>query len=123
MFDIGAWEILVILIIGLLVIGPDELPSVVRNIIKAIRSVKSTAHDLIQNLENETGIKQEIDELKEELSSSRQMMDQDGNLQTVYDISDLMPEFDVETMHKESTCLAEEIKDNQEKIYKNDERK
>jgi hypothetical protein len=85
--------------------------------------VKSTAHDLIQTLESETGVKQEIDELKEELNSSRQMLDQDGNLQTVYDISDLMPDFDAEEMHKESVPRAKETKENPVKIDNNDERK
>lgn len=32
MFDIGSWELIVILIIGLLVIGPDKLPGIARQI-------------------------------------------------------------------------------------------
>ncbi len=32
MFDVGFWEIIIILVIGLLVIGPDKLPGVARQL-------------------------------------------------------------------------------------------
>jgi len=32
MFDVGFWEIIIILVIGLLVIGPDKLPGIARQL-------------------------------------------------------------------------------------------
>ncbi len=32
MFDIGSWEIIIIVVIGLLVIGPDKLPAIARQL-------------------------------------------------------------------------------------------
>ena len=32
MFDIGFWEIVVVAVVALLVVGPDEFPTLVRNI-------------------------------------------------------------------------------------------
>jgi len=86
MFDIGFWELLVIAVIALLVIGPERLPSFLRSTANTIKSVKSMAngfkeevsqqlktHELHENLkkaekmgmENIGGdIKKSIDELK-----------------------------------------------------------
>jgi len=52
MFDIGFWEILVIGVIALLVLGPERLPGAIRSAVNTIRSVKSMA----------TGFKQEVEE-------------------------------------------------------------
>nr|WP_136251457.1 Sec-independent protein translocase protein TatB [Ningiella ruwaisensis] len=52
MFDIGFWEILVIGVIALLVIGPERLPSFIRSTADTIKSIKSVAN----------GFKQEVSE-------------------------------------------------------------
>lgn len=52
MFDIGFWEILVIGVMALLVLGPERLPGAIRSTARTIRSVKNMA----------SGFKSEIDE-------------------------------------------------------------
>lgn len=56
MFDIGFWEIFLIGIVGLLVIGPDRLPGVARSIGcwvgKAQRMVDSVKSDISRELES-----------------------------------------------------------------------
>ena len=32
MFDVGFWELVVVFVLGLLVLGPDKLPRVARNV-------------------------------------------------------------------------------------------
>ncbi len=56
MFDIGFWEIALIGIIALLIVGPDEFPSLVRNTsrwIKRVRAfIQNTKADISQELHN-----------------------------------------------------------------------
>lgn len=56
MFDIGFWEIALIGIIALIIVGPDEFPALVRNVsrwIKKARSfVQSTKAGISQELHN-----------------------------------------------------------------------
>ncbi len=54
MFDIGFWEIALIGIIALLIVGPDEFPSLVR---KSVRWMNK-ARRFVQN--TKTGISQEL---------------------------------------------------------------
>ncbi len=56
MFDIGFWEIALIGIIALLIVGPDEFPALVRNIsrwIKKVRNfIQNTKTDISHELHN-----------------------------------------------------------------------
>jgi Tat protein translocase TatB subunit len=53
MFGIGTGEILVILVIALLVLGPKELPKVARTIGKAIRELQRTKDEIRQSIDRE----------------------------------------------------------------------
>jgi len=46
MFGIGFEELLVVLVVALLVIGPDKLPEVARTLAKAFNEFKRTTHDI-----------------------------------------------------------------------------
>jgi len=45
-FEIGFWELLVIALIALLVLGPERLPVVMRTIAKSISRVKKMIADI-----------------------------------------------------------------------------
>ena len=51
MFGLGFQEIIVILIIALLVIGPRKLPDVAKSLGKAFREFKNATEDLKQNFD------------------------------------------------------------------------
>lgn len=53
MFGIGTGEILVILVIALLVLGPKELPKVARTIGKAMRELQRTKDDIRESIDRE----------------------------------------------------------------------
>lgn len=69
MFDIGFWEMLVIAVMGLVVLGPERLPGAIKSTMSTIRSVRRVA----------TGFKDEVmsqidaHELHKNLKEAEQM--------------------------------------------------
>lgn len=57
MAKIGWGEFVVILVIALLVLGPDKLPQAARALGKAVRSVKKYINEATQELEEIDGVK------------------------------------------------------------------
>lgn len=68
MFDIGSWEFLVIIVIALIVIGPRDLPGVVRSVRQWIRRARELAQEFQSGLE-EMAREAELDKVKDELAS------------------------------------------------------
>ena len=68
MFDIGGWEFLLIAVIGIIIIGPKELPSAIRNITQWIRKARSLARDFQGGLD-EMVREAELDEVRKELEA------------------------------------------------------
>ena len=53
MFDIGFWEIVLISIIGLIVLGPERLPIAIRSIMRWIHTAKSMANSVKAEISHE----------------------------------------------------------------------
>lgn len=51
MFGMGTWEIALIFIVALLILGPDKLPSVARTIGKGMREMRRATNDLRVHIE------------------------------------------------------------------------
>ena len=68
MFDIGFWELLVIGVIGLLVLGPERLPGAIRSTSRTIRNIKNMANGFKQEIEQQV----RIQELHENLKKAEQ---------------------------------------------------
>lgn len=64
MFGLGMGELLVILVIALLFLGPKKLPEVASSLGKAIRSFRKATSDLTNQLEVDESVKQPLRELK-----------------------------------------------------------
>jgi sec-independent protein translocase protein TatB len=67
MFGMGGSEILVILIVALLCLGPDKLPDAATKISKGIRELRRQTRDIQQTIENDTEIGGAIRDLKSAL--------------------------------------------------------
>ena len=67
MFGIGGTEILVILVVALLFLGPDKLPDAARTISKGIRDLKKQSRALQQQIEDDEKIGGAIRDLKSAL--------------------------------------------------------
>ncbi|WP_323846283.1 Sec-independent protein translocase protein TatB [Microbulbifer magnicolonia] len=69
MFDIGFFELLLIGVVALLVVGPERLPDAVRTTSRWWSSIKRTLHNAREELEREVG----ADEIRRELHNERIM--------------------------------------------------
>jgi sec-independent protein translocase protein TatB len=67
MFGMGGTEILVILIVALLFLGPDKLPDAAKKISKGIRDIKKQSRALQQTIEDDEHIGGAIRDLKSAL--------------------------------------------------------
>ena len=67
MFGLGPGELLIILAIALLVLGPNRLPDVATSLGKAIRSFRKATRDLTDQLEIDEEVKQPLRELQSAL--------------------------------------------------------
>jgi sec-independent protein translocase protein TatB len=83
MFDIGFWELLVIGVMALLVLGPEKMPSAIRSTARTIRSMKSMANGFKNEMEEQL----RVHELHENLKKAEQqgLKDLDPTLQASID--------------------------------------
>ena len=115
MLDIGGWEFLIVAFVLLMVVGPKELPKMLRGFTRAMRQVRSMASEFTRGMEdlatdselgdlkntiadvksgNLTGIADKIDpagELKEsvaEIKSSADLDSTSGELTGLKDVGD-----------------------------------
>ncbi|WAJ70717.1 Sec-independent protein translocase protein TatB [Catenovulum adriaticum] len=65
MLDIGFWELALIGILALLVLGPERLPSALRSVGKAVRTVKQTANHLKSEFNHELRVSELHEQLKQ----------------------------------------------------------
>ncbi len=78
MFGIGLPEMIIILAVALIVVGPDKLPELARSLAKGMVEMKKTMHQLKNSLDEEgnlEGIKSELNKTEEELKE--QLIDND----------------------------------------------
>lgn len=68
MFDIGFWELVFIGIIGLIVLGPERLPTAIRSVRNTINKVKTFTNNVQTELKEEL----RIHELHENLKKAEQ---------------------------------------------------
>lgn len=74
MFNIGFGELLVILLLAFIVVGPSDLPKVARQVAKAYKQLKNLVKDITAeiNLEQELA---EIKDLKKDMDKMIQQAD------------------------------------------------
>ena len=69
MFDIGFPELLVILLVGLVVVGPDKLPQLIKSLTKGFRTIRSYLNQTRSQLERSVG----MDEIRQDLHNEKIM--------------------------------------------------
>ena len=64
MFDIGFWELIVIAVLALVVLGPERLPSALRTIAQWIRTMRNMANNIKQDIGQELRLHELHENLK-----------------------------------------------------------
>lgn len=94
MFDLSWAEMAVIVVVGLLVLGPDELPGVVRacrKVVLKVRQMGKQVTSVLDEIESVSDLKKEVQKVNDDI---QKIVDLDGNMQEIHDISEVMPEIE-----------------------------
>lgn len=77
MFDIGFWEMALISIIGLVVLGPERLPVAIRSVMKWINTAKSMANSVKSEISQELNIQEMNENMIESTKKGLSSLDPD----------------------------------------------
>ena len=98
MLDIGSWELLLVIMLGIVVIGPKELPGVIRTVGEWVRRAKDLAREFqggLEDIARETEIDKFKNDLQSELGGANSIgqeitsgIDPDGELAKTFDYDD-----------------------------------
>ena len=69
MFQIGFLEILIILILGLIIIGPTRLPEVIKSLLKFYRKIQKKFNSFKEDIEEDSG----TDDIKKDVFNELRM--------------------------------------------------
>lgn len=118
MFDIGFWELGVIMVVGLVVIGPDKLPGIARSAGKwvgkaryFIASVKQDvtkelrAEELKQAIERDAG----LDEIKQIMNTDQFTLEEEGKNDSAYLVNAIDDEVDDHHIHPDEDLADNKI--------------
>ena len=75
MFQIGFLEILIILILGLVIIGPTRLPEVIKIVLKFYKRIENKFSSFKKDIEEDVG----ADELKKDIFNELKMEELEKN--------------------------------------------
>jgi sec-independent protein translocase protein TatB len=115
MFGMGFSEIMIILIIAILFLGPDKLPSAMVDIAKFFRNVKNTVGTVKDSIEQEMNvseIKEEALAYKKELLEASEKVSKVTNISSLNEgIASLGDDFvNTSSQEEEKLALQEKIK-------------
>ncbi|MEM7542590.1 MAG: Sec-independent protein translocase protein TatB [Pseudomonadota bacterium] len=94
MFDIGFWEVSLIGIVALLVVGPERLPGLIKTVGQLLGQVNRVARDFRQELEAEATM-EEVKAFQKEIQASDALAmpkHMPGNFMNLEDELSLEPE-------------------------------
>ena len=66
MFDIGLLELFLVLLIGLIVLGPNRLPEVVKSVTKSTKWIKKTISSTKEEISRNIGLDEIYQDLRNE---------------------------------------------------------
>ncbi|MBR2112508.1 MAG: Sec-independent protein translocase subunit TatB, partial [Helicobacter sp.] len=75
MFGVGIFEILVVLVVAVIFLGPDKLPQAIVDVTKFFRAVKKTINDAKDTFDKEV----QISELKKEALGYKKLFEENLN--------------------------------------------
>lgn len=97
MFGLSFSELLIIVVVAILAVGPNDLPRVVRAVGRFMRGITALGHEIRRQVDEVIGDEEmaELKRLRESISNQKNyLIDQNGELQETYDISDFLKDRD-----------------------------
>lgn len=90
MLEVSLSELLVVAVVALVVLGPEELPEAARSVGTFLRSLKRLVLEVQQGVESLTQ-EETVRGLRKTLEAERRyIVDEAGNYQEVFDLSDML---------------------------------
>lgn len=89
--NIGGWEFLVIILVGLFIFGPDRLPKAISDGVKMIRQVRQMARNATGDLSKELGTDIQLEDLHPKTFLRKHLLSEEDEaalrkpLQGIYD--------------------------------------
>ena len=108
MFDIGWQELFLIGLVTILVVGPKEIPRVLRTVVAAVRKVRGLANDFQRGID-ELARETELDEIRRDLEKGA-MLDLEREFEETIDPKGEMSEA-VKELQAEFKETGEEIEE------------
>ena len=97
MFGLSFSELLIILVVAVLIVGPNDLPRVIRAVGRFMRGISALGSEIRRQVDEVIG-NEEMEELKRLRESigkqKRYLIDQNGEYQETFDISDFLKDRD-----------------------------
>jgi len=77
MLDIGPWEFLVIILVGMFVFGPDKLPKAISDGVRMIRNLRNMARNATSDLGRELGTDIALEDLHPKTFIRKHLLSED----------------------------------------------
>ncbi len=115
MLGLSFAEFSVILIVALVMLGPEDIPKVARQIIRFMKSLRAVGDELRAAMREITE-DEAFSEVKRELQQERRfLMDESGRLQEIYDMSDFLSEEEMRSYEHEMIPITHSEQDSGKK--------
>lgn len=108
MFDFSFSELSLVMAVALVLIGPEELPGIIRTVRNTTRKSRKLFKEFTNSIMEMDEINSLQDEVKKLNNDIKRIVDLDGNLQEAYDITEIMPE--IEKAKRSVETVKDEIK-------------
>jgi sec-independent protein translocase protein TatB len=95
MFDISFWELVVVGVIALLVLGPEKLPVLVRDVSKWARKIRRVVTETRYELEREFDFEEERRKLTSKLDNEKKNLR--GAIDELDELMEIAPDRDPDT--------------------------
>lgn len=95
MFGIGFFEILIILVVAVIFLGPDKLPQAIVDFVKFFRAVKKTINEAKDTLDKELEISKlsnEVSDIKSHFETNMDSITKDMDLSNLQEIKEIKEE-------------------------------
>ncbi|PKF61280.1 twin-arginine translocase subunit TatB [Psychromonas sp. psych-6C06] len=124
MFDIGFWEIALISVVGLIVLGPERLPTAIRSVMQWINTAKNMANSVKSEISQELKL-HELNEMNDNMikASKEGVEILDDDMQASIDEMKKNAQELVNPYKKESKPTADETGSNKQQASEQQDKK